>query len=85
MVIWLVFNIILHFIKMTMFGNVNLVSYVNFNFPCIHKLRSLDVNCPKNVAFNFARKCEIFVARFKMLFKQIVNVLIFNLGPEHIL
>ena len=39
------------FIKMTMVGNVNLVSYGNFNFPCMHKLRPLDVNCPKNVGF----------------------------------
>ena len=32
------------FIKMTMVGNVNLVSYGYFDF-------SLDVNCPKNIAF----------------------------------
>ena len=38
---------------MTMVGNVNLVSYGHFNFPCMHKLRPLDVNCTKNVAFWF--------------------------------
>ena len=57
-----------------MAGNVNLVSYGHFNFPCMHKLRPLDVNCPKMLLFNFARTCEIFVARFQILFKQIVNV-----------
>ena len=35
--------------------------------------------------FNSARKCEIFVARLQILFKQIVNVLNFSLGPEYIL
>ena len=64
---------------MTMVGNVNLVSYGNFNFPCMQKLRPLDVNCPKMLLFNFTCKCEIFVARFQILFKQTVNVLNFSL------
>ena len=39
----------------------------------------------KMLLFNFPHKCEFFVARFQILFKQIVNVLNFRLGPKYIL
>ena len=49
------------FMKITMVGSVNLVSYGHFNFPCMHKLRPLVTSIVrKMLLFNFARKLNIW-------------------------
>ena len=80
LVIWLVFNIIFHFYKKVHGWKLEFGELWPFCFSLWrhHFFTPLE----KGLLFNFARKREIIAARFKILFKQIVNIPNFSLEAK---